>query len=175
MNAVAAFGNRRFYGGGPALAVANPNTSSAIRKISSRPRPVVNDPNLLFGQWYSAVVGRLNLLTGLEQGWDGYSAKAIQFSTADFALEVLKVLSADDTPLPDIIPGSGGELQLEWHTEDRDIELRIFSPFDAVAWLHYPSKPDDDKEVALTSDFAEVGTWLSDIVEQKRAAVESAA
>jgi len=113
--------------------------------------------------WYEVVVDRLNELCGLDEGWDGYLGRAVSFSNAHFAMSVIQAVCSQDTPVPQIVPGSSGDLQIEWHLTDVDIEIHIRAANDVVAWRHREGQPEE--EHFLTNDFVVVVGWMRDIAE----------
>lgn len=117
------------------------------------------------GAWYTTSVQRLNDLCALPKGWDGYFAGPVSFEHATFAIDVLKRTCKRNMPAPNIVPAPDGDLQLEWHTMDADIEIHIISRFQATARLHRPVDPQADRSISLRSDFTEVGAWLSEVLE----------
>src|SRR5438093_6911026 len=76
-------------------------------------------------QWREPVIKRLNVLVGLPPGWDGYEGTPVTFENAYFAMEMLDACCRGDDPIPQIVPGTNGDLQIEWHLEKGDIELHI--------------------------------------------------
>lgn len=125
--------------------------------------------------WRGDVVDRLNYLCCLPLGWNGYRAGPVNFNTANFALRVLESVCSPDTPAPSIVPGSSGDLQIEWHLEGGDIELHIRAPNDVHAWYEACCAASDSQEVQLTIDFTTVAEWVKKLVESARAPIEAAA
>jgi hypothetical protein len=80
-----------------------------------------------------------------------------------------------DAPAPQIVPGSNGDLQIEWHTETIDIELHICAPYEVQAWRLTSSTGDDGEEINLTNDFTVVAGWLAELAEASVATRSSAA
>ena len=85
-------------------------------------------------KWREPVIKRLNELVRLQPGWDGYKGISVTFENAFFAIEVLNACCGVNAPTPQIVPGVSGDLQIEWHLEDSDIELHIRAPNDVQAW-----------------------------------------
>ena len=78
--------------------------------------------------WRDQVRQRLTDLCKLSSGWDGYGAGPVDADTANFAWHLLDQSCPPDTPPPSIVPGVDGELQIEWHLKQGDIELHVRSP-----------------------------------------------
>lgn len=125
--------------------------------------------------WHKAVRSKMDELCSLPVGWDGYSAPPVSFSVAYFAMSVLALVCPLDAPAPQIVPGPNGDLQIEWHTHDADIELHVRHPNEVVAWRLSPVTPSDGEEVRLTTDFKIVAKWLEDLSEDSVASHSSAA
>lgn len=124
--------------------------------------------------WHDSVTKKFKEILSLDPGWDGYKAPAIKRENAVFALSMLDAICGPDTPPPHVVPGSAGDIQIEWHTLDGDIELRVVRPNLVNAWY---SRQDDGKEIEieLTNDFQKVSTWLTEIMEAELAAEPAAA
>lgn len=136
-----------------------------IRLQAPRARLIVEQPS---GSWFEEVGTRLNDLCALERGWDGYTGEPVNFETANFAVSILNSVMIDDFPTPQIIPGTGGDLQIEWHLDDVDIELHVKKPNDVEAWREDATQCPDGEEVELTSDFIVVAQWIEQVAERTR-------
>jgi hypothetical protein len=110
--------------------------------------------------WHDAVIKRLNELVALQQGWDGYDGAPVTFENAYFAMEVLNACCRGDDPTPQIVPGTNGDLQIEWHLDKGDIELHILSPNDVHAWHVNENTETDGEELSLATDFTAVVRWI---------------
>ena len=122
-------------------------------------------------RWHKAAVDQLNELVALERGWDGYRAGPVRFDTANFALQMLESACCDDTPCPQIVPGTDGDLQIEWHFENGDIELHVRGPLQVSAWAMIN---DVEHTAELTNDFTVAAEWLSSMAGQQVAAAAAA-
>lgn len=125
--------------------------------------------------WKKAVEERLQELVRLEHGWDGYNGIPVSFANAVFALRVMEAVCATDTPRPEIVPGVGGDLQIEWHTLLGDIELHVLGPNVVRAWRAVQDAPPVEDELHLTTDFRVIAHWIRDLTEPKIAAASAAA
>jgi hypothetical protein len=126
-------------------------------------------------EWREQVESRLAEICKLPVGWDGYQAGPVDFRTAHFALNLLNSVCGPDAPAPGIVPGANGDLQIEWHVADRDIELHVKAPYDVHAWHCIVGSDPDGEERSLTIDFTEVARWIKDIPEPACAVVPAAA
>lgn len=67
-------------------------------------------------------------LLNLAPGWNSYAAKPIDPQNAVRAIQLLGELLEPQTPPPAIVPRVQGGIQLEWHTDEIDIEVYIDMP-----------------------------------------------
>ena len=125
-------------------------------------------------KWREPVIRRLNELTALRRGWDGYEGVPVTFENAYFAMQVLEACCRGDDPTPQIVPGTSGDLQIEWHLESGDIELHILAPNDVHTWHADENTGFEGEEVLLTNDFTAVVRWIKNLTEPPRAAVAAA-
>lgn len=126
-------------------------------------------------EWRPLLLERLNELCSLPAGWDGYAAPPVSFANAYFALSMLDSACPYGTPKPQIVPGSNGDLQIEWHTQRHDIELHVRDTYDVNAWLLTSAAGDKGTEEHLVADFRIVAVWLQDILGETIASRSAAA
>src|SRR5439155_24397223 len=91
-----------------------------IRQVTPTPMP--------YGQaatWAAPVILRLIQLSGLRDGWDGGSARAIDRQAVDVGLHVLSQLLQPWSPAPAVVPTAAGGLQFEWHDQGIDLEIGV--------------------------------------------------
>lgn len=147
-------------------------TSASFQAISSGSRHVLKTSlapahrvtlSEIQGQWQPAVKQRLEELVRLEEGWDGYTAFPVSFDSAMFAFRMLESICRPDTAPPQIVPGSSGDLQIEWHTQRGDIELWVRGPNNVHACRS--SNDEDFQEIDLTNDFSTVSKWVKEVTE----------
>ena len=125
-------------------------------------------------KWREPVIKRLNELGALQPGWDGYEGIPVVFENAHFAVAVLESCCGNNDPVPQIVPGPSGDLQIEWHLEKGDIELHILAPNNVQAWYVDEDTGFDGEELSLTTDFTTVVRWIKNLTEPTRAAVAAA-
>ena len=77
--------------------------------------------------WLAPTAQALVDLLGLAPGWDSYSARPVDRSHVDAALQVLLLTMRHDTPAPTVVPTNRGGVQLEWHTNGIDLEIETLS------------------------------------------------
>lgn len=112
--------------------------------------------------WRKSVRDQLNALCALKPGWDGYQAGPVSFDNANFALRMLESICGSDTPPPQIVPGSDGDLQIEWHMDGGDIELHVQAPYRVSAWANICGVEHEDD---LKTDFRTPAEWVVQLQE----------
>lgn len=120
---------------------------------------IVRNPTVQLPTWFLPSVKALVGLLNLPSGWNSYSAKRIVPQIATVALEVLVGLLDFDTPSPAVVPRVQGNIQLEWHADEIDIEIYIDSPT-RVRFLAEDSRRDLLAEGPLAGREEELRTWL---------------
>jgi hypothetical protein len=131
-------------------------------------RRIVSRPEY---QWHKRALDQLNELVALEKGWDGYRALPVRFDTANFALQMLESACGEYTPCPQIVPGANGDMQIEWHFANGDIELHVRGPLQVSGWALIDGV---EHEAELTNDFTVAAGWLSSMADQQVAAAAAA-
>ena len=126
-------------------------------------RLLVSDPDR---KWREPVTERLKFLVEkLEPGWDGYNGRPVSLLNAWFTLRMLEATCGDTAPTPQIVPGSAGDVQIEWHTATTDIELHVRAPNDVHAWRGKHGDEAEGEELFLENDFLRVSEWVAELAE----------
>lgn len=110
--------------------------------------------------WDGEAAMRLGELMRLPDNWDGYGSAPIGFQVAHFAMNMLGSACPRSAPAPQIVPGNNGDVQIEWHTLEYDIEMHIVAPFNVRAYRLHGG---EEEELVLTNEFSRVAEWLSDL------------
>lgn len=152
-------------------AFSGSETRNIARLRCNRVRAVVYEPNSV---WRDEVKARLDKLVDLKIGWDGYQGRPVTFQNAYFAMQMLESACQPDALTPQIVPGSDGDLQVEWHLRGGDIELHVRAPNDVYAWRRIAATSDEE-ELHLTNDFVSVAEWIKELTESSLAADSAAA
>jgi hypothetical protein len=155
----------------PSSSATNAAFSAEILQIprgagSAWARVIVSEPVV---SWRDAVLSRLDDLVKLPRGWDGYGGEPVSFLYASYALRLLEAVCKDDAPEPQIVPGSSGDLQIEWHTPRGDVELHVRAPNDVLAWHCDSTTGPEGEEVGLINDFLVVVGWIERLAEHSGA------
>ena len=131
------------------------SAESVVKFSGTRTRVPVT---LTENSWSDEAIQRLEQLVRLPPGWDGYYGQPVSLVNASFALAMLDVICAPEARPPQIVPGSEGDLQIEWHTQQGDLELHIKAPNDVHAWFERTGAESISKD--LKTDFAVAVDWV---------------
>lgn len=116
----------------------------------------------LRSEWATMFQDRLNELTSLPIGWDGYTGRPVSFQCAFFVANMLERLCRSDVPAPSLVPGGDGSLQVEWHRNRFDVELDVLDAQNVVA-TRVNHRDDTEEVVELQNDFSKIVDWINDI------------
>lgn len=119
----------------------------------------VSVPN---SNWIKYLKSRLDEISSLPRGWDGYIGRPVTFTNALFAANLINRLNQEDISPPQLVPGGDGTIQVEWHEGGYDIELDIAEPYVVYATRVNVGTGEVD-EVTLDNDFTIVSQWLNQI------------
>jgi hypothetical protein len=89
-------------------------------------------------------------LLRLPAGWDSYGSRRVSTDAALAAFVLLHGSVSDNTPLPEFVPTPEGGVQLEWHTDEVEIEVHC-----RPGWtyhLYICDSAGDELEVDLLRD-----------------------
>jgi hypothetical protein len=126
--------------------VVEQGTSSTVETLGVTPRRII--PNASSEQTQS-ILPKLCQLTQLPVGWDGNQAKPVAYSNMLLAVHYLDAVVFEGAPVPSVVPGLFGNLQLEWHSEFVDIELHISSDTNVSFWCNDPAICPDGEDIPL--------------------------
>jgi len=140
-----------------------PNSFSNETSISTLnpPHSSVRVPQNTSG-WIISLRDRFDELTSLPKGWDGYAGKPVSFNCAQFAANLLESLFSPNIPPPQLVPGSDGTLQIEWHQNQLDIEIDVLKPYRIIA-TYFNHATDKEEEIELQADFTKLSEWIVEL------------
>ncbi len=110
--------------------------------------------------WFEQLRKRLDELTALPVGWDGYNGQPVTFQCANFVANMLERLCQDGVPAPYLVPGSDGSLQVEWHRNMLDVELDVLDVQNVVA-TRINRQTGEENVIQVQNDFSEITDWIS--------------
>lgn len=147
---------------------ATPTTSSATEKSVRQPAAAVSlrDDDTLSGSkppaWLSLVEAELVSLGRLEEDWDSYGGRPIDMWMAAGAYMLLGALCSSETPKPTVVPMSSGHVQIEWHTNDVDLEIEFVSA-SALNVLYENATTGEEFEGLFTYDLTRLKGWVDQL------------
>lgn len=112
--------------------------------------------------WAREIEEKLNQLTALPRGWDGYNGQPVSYSCAKFAANLMESLFVGGVPAPQLVPGSGGAIQLEWHLNQYDVEIEVLGTYDVVASRHDHATGQIEEE-EFQADFTTLSSWVREL------------
>lgn len=113
--------------------------------------------------WIIQLNDRFNELTSLPFGWDGYNGIPVSFNCAQFAGNLIERLCCTDGVYPpQLVPGSDGTLQIEWHENQYDIEIDILAPYKVIA-SRFDIISQEEEEFELEADYSLVAEWIHEL------------
>lgn len=161
-------GNARSYGPGASNAAfqrARVTTSGKASASSVFTSHRVRVPQYC-SSWYEELRDRLDELTSLAIGWDGYMGQPVSFQCAQYAAGMLEHLCRHNVPAPSLIPGSDGSLQVEWHRNNFDVELDIVAPQRVYA-TRFNRESLKEEELEIENDFTAIAAWVEDLADRE--------
>ncbi len=75
--------------------------------------------------WLYPTLDRLQHLSRLSDNWDSYGGRPLTDEAVFTSLSVIARLLSDESVPPAIVPTSEGGVQLEWHREGDELEIRV--------------------------------------------------
>ena len=112
--------------------------------------------------WLRPTTGALDSLLGLPTNWDSYGARPVSHDCATYSLEVLYSIMRDDTPPPQVVPTSGGGVQLEWHMRGIDLEIEFRTP-DRGHVVYENLKTGSEWEGEIPADLTQAMQYIGDL------------
>src|SRR6266581_4828084 len=95
------------------------------RDIQNRSTANRSYPVFGMNEWQVAALRRIAQLSNLPMNWDTYGSVPISETVLDVASELVRGASFDAAPAPRVVPVSGGGIQLEWQSGDRELDIQI--------------------------------------------------
>ena len=113
-------------------------------------------------RWVTELRDRFDELTSLPRGWDGYAGRPVSFTCAQFAANLIERLYVEGVPAPQLVPGSDGTVQIEWHRNQFDVEIDVLGTYEVVA-IRRNLRTDVVEELELQTDFTPLGDWIAEL------------
>ncbi len=100
--------------------------SFAVSKIAES-ATVFTVPTEGIPSWIRRTVPQLLRLSSLNVNWDSYGGIAPSLEKLEAVIDLLCYTEIDTFPEPVVVPGSNGEIQLEWYLGNRELEIEFGS------------------------------------------------
>jgi hypothetical protein len=75
--------------------------------------------------WVLEAAKKLEALGRLRAGWDSYGGGPLKQGAKNLTVRVLGLLRTDELPVPAVVLGPGGTVQLEWRAKDKELEVEL--------------------------------------------------
>ncbi|MCX6647577.1 MAG: hypothetical protein NTY09_14635 [bacterium] len=95
-------------------------------------------------KWFNTILQKINKLSSLPLNWDEYGAKKIGREVIIGAIQLLSTISQESTPEPYVFPTATGGIQIEWHTEEVDLEVEVTEDGSILVVYEGPDQHDED-------------------------------
>jgi hypothetical protein len=112
--------------------------------------------------WVLQAAQKLEALGRLRVGWDSYGGLPLKKGTRTLTVRVLDWLRKDELPVPAVVLGSGGTVQLEWRTKGKELEVELRDN-DTIEYVRvFPGGDIEDGEAAhdISERLQSLSQWL---------------
>jgi hypothetical protein len=122
--------------------------------------------------WRESITRRLNDLCHLRLGWDGYGGLPVSLASAGHAMEIIDTIYFEGLPSPCAVPGSSGNVQLEWHLEWKgrqiEMEIHILNGYLVNFWGCCDAAVDHSIELSLNrNNLGEIKRQIQSLLEKE--------
>lgn len=124
--------------------------------------PVAIDLSGATAAWVVEAAKKLDRLGRFRVGWDSYGGLPLKPSAQNLTLQVLDWLREDELPVPAVVLGSGGTVQLEWKAKGKELEVELRDN-DSIEFVKVsPSGTIEEGEtsVNLSGKLHDLTSWL---------------
>ncbi|GAB4135361.1 MAG: hypothetical protein Tsb009_01520 [Planctomycetaceae bacterium] len=77
--------------------------------------------------WLQPLNEKLNSLLSLKENWDSYGGLPPRKQAVHGVTAIFDGFFDEETPFPEIVPTSKGNIQLEWHLPHCELEVEVIS------------------------------------------------
>jgi hypothetical protein len=110
--------------------------------------------------WLKEVMFRAVELCNLPPNWDSYGSPPPAIELLGRIKRTLRETRVESVDVPDVIPASGGGIQLEWASGTRELEIE-FMPGGEIGFLAVDEENDEEPAGTLgPGDFDQLRFWL---------------
>jgi len=131
-----------------------PSVDVRSQSITELKRPV---------RWLTSALTDVARIAELPQNWDGYGSAPLGIKEREHVTKLLSSIDNADLPVPNIVPISGGGIQIEWQHNARELELEIVEGSEDLMFLKvYPDgmMEENSYPIADTDRTKELLDWL---------------
>jgi hypothetical protein len=75
--------------------------------------------------WVIEAAQKLEVLGRFRVGWDSYGGLPLRQMAKSLTIRVLHYLCEDELPVPAVVLGSAGTVQLEWKAKGKELEIEL--------------------------------------------------
>jgi len=113
--------------------------------------------------WVIEAVKKLESLGRFRANWDSYGGLPLTPRVKSFTIQVLGWLRKSELPVPAVVLGSAGNVQLEWRANGKelDVELRDDNSIEYVRASADGSIEDAEVAKALPETLSKLTLWLA--------------
>lgn len=114
-------------------------------------------------KWLNPTWNQISELSKLKQNWDSYGAKSISQQRAIAAIKVLQRILRRETPAPAVVPTVRGNLQFEWHQDEIDLEIEVYST--TKVHLYFEDQVNgESREEIISGDLSRVFAFVNRLI-----------
>jgi hypothetical protein len=112
--------------------------------------------------WVLEAAKKLERLGRLRPGWDSYGGLALKPVVKDLTIQVLTLLRKDELPVPAVVLGSAGTVQLEWRGGGKELDLELLdnNTFEYVTVSRDGTIEEGEEGVNLPGKLRDLTAWL---------------
>lgn len=139
--------------------------SSAVLSIGEIVQVYARAPSIASHRWSTdskelvQTIAALNGLADLPARWNSYDAAPIDLETIAVACDLVQSAMLVSTPPPSVVPTVRGGVQLEWHRNGIDFEIRIDSPSQASIFVE-DSDGEHEEQFEPTLGLRVIQDWI---------------
>jgi hypothetical protein len=112
--------------------------------------------------WVIEAAKKLESLGRFRKDWDSYGGLPLKRGANHLTLNVLRWLRTDELPVPSVVLGSGGTVQLEWRAKGKELEIELRDN-DTIEFVKiFPSGDIEEGEAAsdLSGKLRDLTLWF---------------
>lgn len=115
------------------LSVTNfpPSSQGKSKKIEWTDSDIIPKPS---SEWQETAIKCVLKVLNLPLNWDSYGSPPPTKKAMGSAIKLLQSIDLENFQVPNVVPVSGGGIQIEWTIEDRELELE-FLPDGSIEFL----------------------------------------